>query len=222
MPDKTIVNISSGKKDTKYASITYVPELTEELCKQLKYFAPDVKIASSPPDKMVKFYSKLKQPIEKGDLTGVVYKIPCKESDTEYIEETIQKVCTRIGQHGNDCSTVNLAKKSKKRTALATHAKETGHRFDFDLENVQILKRERNKSKLKVQEVNQIIMHEGETCNFKSDSAVIGPAYGNLLKQFKLASVKRFDKNHPPRTDHINRKHIQHGFVLTSHRSSKK
>ena len=161
---------------------------------------------------MVKFYSKLKQPIEKADLNGVVYRVSCKENDTKYIGETIQKVSARMNQHNNDCSDRNLAKNTKKRTALACHTKETGHQFDFDLEKVEVLKRERRKAKLKIQEVNQIIMHEDQVCNFKSDTMIIGPAYGNLLKQFKINSDKKLHRIHQPRQ----RIHRQHDFNHTS------
>lgn len=188
LPDDSKVNTSADKTNEKFPSMTYVPHLTEELCSQLRYFVPDVKIAPRPPQKLNQFYSKMKQPLMKVDLCGVVYQVPCKENDTDYIGETVQKVKTRMGQHNNDCSDTNLAKKTNKRTALAHHAKESGHEFNFD--DVKILKK--NKTKLRIQEVNQIIMHEDTTniCNYKSDSVVIGPTYGRLLKKFKQISNK--------------------------------
>ncbi len=157
----------------------------------------------------------MKQPVDKGDLTGVVYLITCLDQDTKYIGETIQRLSTRTGQHENDCSEANLNKRNKNRTALATHVKETGHKFDFNL--VKILKRERNKSKLQIQEVIQIIMHEGETCNFTSDAVVIGPAYGNLLTKYKAT----INKTRPTCKNNLQRTHVQHGFSPTSRRSRK-
>jgi len=211
LPDETTVNVSNPNKEPgKFSGMTYIPKLTEELTSQIKYFVPDVKIAPRPPNKLGQFYSKMKQPVPKDEMSGVVYDIPCQQLDTRYIGETVQKVGNRTGQHRNDCTAANLKKRTKNRTALACHVKETGHQFNFEMEHVKILKRERNKTRLRIQEVNEIIMNEGQVCNFKSDSAIIGPAYGRLLKQFKLKKSNQ----HNNRTIQRQRTHSSQGFNI--------
>lgn len=212
LPDQTKAEVSITNTNQKFAAMTYIPGLSEEITKKLKYFVPDVKIAPKPPLKMVQFYSKLKQPIEKADLSGVVYDISCESKDVRYIGETIQKLGSRTGQHKNDCKPDNLAKLNKKRTALAYHVKKSGHQFDFDIHKIKILKHERNKTRLQIQEVNQIIIHEDSVCNYKSDSLVIGPAYGDLLKQYHKHS-KKIANTVPV---HRQRTHASHGFSPTS------
>lgn len=101
--------------------------------------------------------------------------------------------------------------KKNHRTALATHVKETGHQFNFDMDKAKILKREKNKCKLQFQEVNQIITHEGQSWNFNSDSAVISSTYGLLLQRFK----ERFKKLKPPDPAKHQRIHITFGFGTT-------
>lgn len=216
LPDQSIANSSTNKSNAKFSAMTYIPGLSEELTSQIKYFVPEVKIAPKPPNKLGLFYSKLKQPLPKADLSGVVYQVNCKEKDTKYIGETIQKLGKRTGQHDNDCTAANLAKVNKKRTALACHAKEKKHQFDFDMKNVEVLKRERNKTKLRIQEVNEIVMQEDDVCNFKSDSTIIRPSYGRLLKQFKASTTKRLGD----RTKQKQRIHAMNGFGDTSCQSS--
>lgn len=84
------------------------------------------------------------------------------------------------------------------------------------MEDIKILKRERNKTRLRIQEVNEIIMHEDEVCNFKSDGVIIGPAYGRLLKQYKLNKSKKQNN----RTNQHQRIHSMNGFSITSRRTN--
>lgn len=119
--DTTKAETSMAKKYDKCAGTTYVPKLSESITKHLKYFVPDLRVAPRPSERMYRFYSQLKQPLKKSDKTGVVYQIPCDAKDTTYIGETIHKTWT---------------------THNSTHVKESRHQFDFDVENIKILKRE--------------------------------------------------------------------------------
>lgn len=89
LPDELKAYISTTeKKNEKFASIpyqAYIPKLTEEITKLVRYFVPEVKNAHRPPQKIAQFYSKLKEKVDKLDLTGVVYDIPCKGGETRYI-----------------------------------------------------------------------------------------------------------------------------------------
>lgn len=62
---------------------------------------------------------------------------------------------------------------------MATHTYNTGHSFNFEKPN--ILKFERNKLKLQIQEVNQIMKFEDKVCNFKTDKKDYSNTYYNLI-----------------------------------------
>ena len=69
---------------------------------------------------------------------------------------------------------------SKNLSALAKHAIENKHQFKFD--EMKILVNERNKTKLQIHEVNQIIKFEQNVCNDKSDKKDYSNTYYNLIK----------------------------------------
>lgn len=104
-----------------------------------------------------------------------MYKIDCNDCDKCYIGETTVRLQDRIGQHKNDIIKMN----TKVSTALVAHAKYNQHRFNFD--DVSVLKQEEIQAKLKIDEINQIILHRNTACNFKSDSSLVTPAYYNLI-----------------------------------------
>lgn len=103
------------------------------------------------------------------------------DCDQIYIGETTQKLSTRIQQHANSTSETNL-NKDNVASALAKHAKITGHKFDFSAP--KILQQQQNKRKLQISEVNHIVMNQEIACNFKTDSKHIAPTYFNLLHKF--------------------------------------
>lgn len=115
-------------------------------------------------------FTNLKQKIPKTELSGCVYRIDCNDCPSCYIGETVQKLGARIKQHES----------LKEKTALKQHCDSKNHQFNFN--DVKILKRERNKKRLQIQEVNHIVRNDNVTCNFKSDSQHIAPVYCNLIK----------------------------------------
>lgn len=178
--DGSTITAAQQAENKIYSAIAYVPDLTEQLARSCEYFVPEIKAAMRPVHKVSSFFANMKQKLPKKENSGLVYKIPCKNCDKIYIGETIQKLAKRLDQHENECDkvasgTANL----KKVAALAGHTHETNHTFDFD--KADILKFERNKFKLQVQEVNQIIKHEQNVCNFKTDKKDYTNTYYNLI-----------------------------------------
>lgn len=163
-----------------YCSMTYIPQLTDTLKGQIKYFIPSVKLAPKPPYKNDQFFAGLKQKIKKEEKAGVVYKISCNDCPTVYIGETLQKLGKRVGQHRNDCTKTDT---NKNTTALARHSIDEKHQFNFD--DVEILQTERIKRRLQIQEINQIILNEDNACNYKTDSQHVSPGFYNLVKGHK-------------------------------------
>lgn len=161
--------------NSNHYALTYVPGTSEALRKHLRYFLPDSNLAHKPENKLNQFYSKKKDPLSENEQSDVVYQIPCSDCNAIYIGETTQRLKTRLQQHK---STVNSSAAPK--TALAKHAKDNAHSFNFD--DTVILERNRFKRKLQICEVNHIIMNQENTCNFKSDTCHISPTYYNLLR----------------------------------------
>lgn len=170
-------NNDANNTVNQYSSVAYVPGLSESISKCCKEFAPNLQLAMRPYKKNLSMFTNLKSRIKDDDKSGLVYKIECADCDAVYIGETIQKFGKRKGQHKNDC-TKPLNKFS---TALAKHARNKKHQFKFD--DGKIMKREKNKTKLQIQEVNQIIKFESVACNEKTDKKDYTNAYINLIKQ---------------------------------------
>jgi len=161
---------------SQFSSLAYIPGLSESISNTCKEFVPEVQLAMRPHFKNSSMFTNLKSNIPRDEKSGVVYKIECADCSAVYIGETKQKLGARKNQHQYDCRK-NVTKNS---SALAIHANEQSHSFDFD--NAKILKCERNKLKLQIQEVNQIIIHEKTACNKKTDKKDYTNAYINLIK----------------------------------------
>lgn len=176
-PQRTEANRPTKMDGTNFCYLSYIPGVTEALSRQINYFTPHVTIARRPDLKNNRFFSKQKQKLPKEMTSNCVYRIDCSGCDNIYVGETTKLVKSRVYQHKNSVEPQNL---NQPKTALAAHTKNTQHRFDF--ENIKILDRKNNLSKLKTSEVNYIIMNQNVTCNFKSDSSNISKSFGNILR----------------------------------------
>lgn len=93
--------VEPTKKNPKYAGLTYIPQLTEQLSKQIKKFVPDLGIAPRPPEKVFRLFTDLKQKQQKltpGQCSCVVYGIPCLNCNKWYYGETIWTLDGRIDE----------------------------------------------------------------------------------------------------------------------------
>jgi hypothetical protein len=170
--------------NTHYCSLAYVPRVSEALTKRLKYFLPDVTVANRPDFKNTRFFSKQKNKLSTNKTSNCVYQIDCKNCPNVYIGETTTTLEKRMYAHRNSVAPQNVHKPS---TALARHSSTTSHEFNFD--NISVLDRNNNKSKLKICEVTHIIKNQHIACNFKSDSSNITRSYGNLLRTRPIEPV---------------------------------
>lgn len=177
--DQTAVVESTIAQDQikHFSSMVYVPNLSENISRSCKYFVPNVQLAMRPYNKNGNMFTNMKSKIAKEDKSGVVYKIDCSDCPATYIGETIQKLGARKCQHINDSK---KQPSSKNLSALAKHAIDNQHGFNFN--DVKILVNERNKTKLQIHEVNHIIKFEQNACNDKSDKKDYSNTYYNLIK----------------------------------------
>lgn len=175
--DESTLNNKTLTETNQFASLAYIPGLSEAISKSCKQFVPNVKLAMRPYMKNSSMFTNLKSRIKTDDKSGLVYKIDCAECNAVYIGETIQKFGTRKHQHSTDCQ----KPLNKFSSALVKHAKYKNHHFKFN--DGKILKRENNKTKLQIHEVNNIIKFESVACNEKTDKKDYTNAYINLIKK---------------------------------------
>lgn len=164
-------------QQTVYCGMTYIPSITESMTGHLKRNIPGLVVAPRPPGKIAALFSDMKHKIPVDDKSNVVYKIPCGGCNKCYIGETTQLLKNRSKQHKNDVVNRN---KNPHKTALVKHVSDTDHQFEFDSKT--ILKNERTQGKLKLHEINQIILHDELACNFKTDAIHVSPVFYNLIK----------------------------------------
>jgi len=198
--DTLIPKVKLPRTAFGFAGMTYVPGISECLSSQLRRYAPDLKLAPRPPNKIGQLFTDMKQKLEDGQQSCVVYAIRCKQcGDMFYYGETSRCLCERCDQHAKDVE--NLPKKPKK-SALVAHVHTTKHEFDFD--NAKILKKVRTRGLLKIHEANQIIIHEKSALNFKKDAKHVSPVFYDLIKRcekFKqLAKAKPNIRSSNPTT----------------------
>lgn len=164
----------------QFMGMTYVAGLTEKLSKSITRTAPNLTIAPRPVCRVGEIFTELKDKIPTEQQSFVVYRVRGQNCGKFYIGETTWCLCDRFKTHESDVK--NMAKNPNK-TALVKHVFDTGpthHQFDF--ERKEILKKVRKKGVLKIQEANQIILHDNQTVNFKSDAAHITPVFYNIIK----------------------------------------
>ena len=186
-----VLDQNNAMEKKKFAGLTYIPGLFEQLAHNLKKFEPNLTLAPRPPEKVARLFSDMKEELRPGQCSCVVYGIPCNGCNDWYYGETSWTVDNRCKfGHKKD---LNNMEKNPRKTALVHHAYTKNHQFDFD--NKKVMKSVRSKRTLKIHEVNQIILNEHRAVNFKSDAEHVSPEFYNLIKQ----SVKTPAKNKKPK-----------------------
>lgn len=180
--------LQENTKKKRYAGMTYIPGLSEQLSKQLRRHSPELVIAPRPPAKVSQLFSDMKQKLRPGQCSCVVYGIPCSNCKKWYLGETSWSLDNRCKL--GHCKDLKYGKKtSKNKTALLHHTLETKHNFNFD--GKKVMKKVRTKRLLKIHEANQIIINQHLALNFKSDAEHISPEFYNLIRK----STKRRNVN---------------------------
>ena len=108
---------------------------------------------------------KDRTPLEK--RSGVIYRIPCSNGDSVYIDEVTQYLGNR-----------NDVRSRTTKTVLSQHAVYSPHVFDFD--GTVILANEDQIEKRKIREIVEI-MKDRKSVNFKSDIDDLHDAYAPLI-----------------------------------------
>lgn len=153
-------------------SLTYVPILTDMIVRMFR--VAGVMLAKRPVKPLLSLY---RVPTVKDvyNENNVVYEIKCKDCDRTYIGETKRMLRTRVIEH--DKSVV----KGKLISALAIHAIDSNHEFDFN--DVSILCRERDDFIRKMKESLHILRNRDKVVNFKVDTENNVRYYSDLISK---------------------------------------
>lgn len=201
----------TNKKKQIFASIKYVPMLSESIKKHITRDNPDLNVSFQPPHKLKCLFTNLKDPIPKHHINNVVYDIPCKSPTCKmkYIGTTGKRAETRIQQHRNDVrlkrkemeqlktqfadNNVNtqvmeselndFKENSGYKTALVKHSIQKGHSFDF--ENFSIIDTERHHKKREKLESYHIKLNQQSAVNYRVNTNNINKNYSEILATYK-------------------------------------
>lgn len=157
-----------------YHSMGYVPGVSERIKKSIGRFVDGVIISFKCVNSMGRLYTKTKDKIPALQQSDIVYSIPCGDCRKRYIGTTSQLFKIRIGQHEG-----YVRQNKPEASALAAHALEYDHQFDFG--NAGIVARNRNYFKrFFLEELH--IKNTKMTVNIKSkDSKNVSNIYSHLF-----------------------------------------
>lgn len=161
-----------------FCSMLYVPGVSERIKRAFSKLMPNLSIAFRCMNKMKSIFSPLKDRIPLGKQSNVIYSIPCAEcEDMNYIGTTKQLLETRLKQHQ-----LTVTRLQKEKSALALHAVENKHKFDFD--KASILHKCTNYTKRMFME--ELYIKSSANCvNIKSkEAANVSNIYTSLLQSF--------------------------------------
>lgn len=117
--------------------------------------------------------TKVKPRLEEQQQKGVIYKIPCRNSNQVYIGETGRKLATRLQEHKRNCRLLQ-----REKSAVAEHSLSQDHRIDFDA--VKVIDKEGHFYRRRVKEAFWI----KNSPNFNQDKGLnLSCIWNRLLKQ---------------------------------------
>lgn len=200
--NSTMIAPTPTKEKKIYVGMTYIPKITEMVTNQIKKYVPNLCVAPRPPNKVTNLFTDMKQKLKIGQNSMVVYDIPCQGCHKQkgYLGETTWNLDDRCGSRGHKRDLNNI-EKSPRATALVHHVATTEHQFDFD--DKRILKKVRHRGILKINEANQIVLHEGYAVNFKTDAEHVTPMFYNILKYEEGMKTSKAKSKCKPRNTSI-------------------
>ncbi len=128
------------------AVIPYVSGVSEWIRKACEKFNLKVVFKSGPT--LRSLLTKVKDPLPKEKLAGVVYQIPC-QCGKVYVGETQRRLATRVKEHRDACTKGDTWK-----SAIAEHQWEEQHQVDWD--STRVLDRATRPIQLRVKEALHI------------------------------------------------------------------
>lgn len=186
----TDANNSQDLPHPIFRSLTHIPNLSERITKHLKHDFTLVKVANSIVKTTQNILPNVKDPIDRSQLSQVVYKIPCANCEKVYIGMTKNCLQTRLSGHRTNINKYNaLVERGlsdtdaeilwvKELTALMEHIVETKH--SFDLGNTKIIDLSRKVTNLPMLEMCHIV-NNANTVNHRTDVKGLSNTYAGIL-----------------------------------------
>ncbi|CAH8865979.1 unnamed protein product [Trichobilharzia szidati] len=165
-------------------AIPYRKDTAEQL--QRLFASYNIKVYVKPSNSLEKALVHVKDIVPRMAQSNCVYKIKCSECDACYIGESSRQMKVRVNEHRlctkrpprNEVELKSL----EKRSAIAMHAIESGHKIDFD--NVEILGRGFHSHKERLTSEALHILTTSNAVNRK-DGIDLSPIWQTLMKQDK-------------------------------------
>ena len=112
---------------------------------------------------------KVKTPISRDQVKGVIYRIPC-ECGQEYIGETSKSINERIAEHRRS------VRRGNKNNSIAVHVQTTDHIIKW--ENAEVLQREQHKTRRKIKEAMYI---QTSRCMNMDQGMSLDPIWNDII-----------------------------------------
>jgi hypothetical protein len=109
---------------TPWVTLPYISNVSEATARILRNL--NIKVAHKPKNNLGPILSKVKDPIENLEKTGVVYSIPCRNCDKKYIGETGKMLKSRLHEH------FLALKRGDSLSQIWNHCSELGHEVAFN------------------------------------------------------------------------------------------
>ncbi|XP_062539104.1 uncharacterized protein LOC134207396 [Armigeres subalbatus] len=190
-------------EDTVYRSMVHVGQLSNKIQKSLKKDYPNVTISTKNTPTVGTLPPPVKDVVDQGDRSNVIYRIPCESCPACYVGMTSNKLKTRITSHrscsnrlqslwdqGKTAEDQELAM-LRERTALLDHSIVNQHAFAFD--RTQILDSSFKKQNLHILETCHIVNTQ-HTVNKRTDTDNLSSTYAGILHTLKNNRCSRADQ----------------------------
>lgn len=166
---KELSQITKKEQKTRIP-IPYTKNLSHKITKILK--PHNIELVHKPQNQIKEIFTKLKTSTPKSKKSNLVYSIPCKNCDKQYIGQTSQSLHDRLNAHKY---TKNAT------TALNKHKKTKKHEFDYD--ETKILTIEPRRRQREIWEMIHIQSNLEKTVNDRQDVKQLSQFYVPLLKK---------------------------------------
>ena len=151
------------------AVLPYTRNISEELSRCLRKY--NVRTVHKTSNTLKQKLTRVKDQASTKEKTGIIYSIPCKDCNEQYIGQTRRTLPERIYQHKNAYKNLDFQK-----TATINHSIDNNHQIDF--ESSHILAREKNHKRREIKEA--IMIASNETYN-KSDGYQLPPVFKTFI-----------------------------------------
>ena len=154
----------------KYCKFPYIPQIVSKI--KNVFASEHIKLAFYNYHPLKKYFSRIKDTTKLEYKSNLIYSIPCKDCDQQYVGQTSNWLKQRLTAHKSDINT------KKKRCALAIHMNTKNHKPDFD--NVTIRRTIGNRKSREFVEMVEI-NRTPNNMNFRSDVNNLHVGYSYLL-----------------------------------------